>query len=119
MRINGMKAGELELAVKYKGSTIVMDFLGRSIDRNPGTEIRPYFAGIRNSLEGHDLVLDFRDLKYMNSSTVRPIIEIIRGASQVAKSVKVRYHSTVTWQRLSFKLIDALAKDWPNVTVEG
>jgi anti-anti-sigma regulatory factor len=119
MRINGLIAGELEVQVKQRGSSIVLNFLGRSVDRNPGTELRPYFEGIREALAGRSLVLDFRELKYMNSSTVRPIIEIIQGASKIATAVEVHYHSSVTWQRLSFKLIEALAKEWPNVTIQG
>ncbi|MCC6875272.1 MAG: hypothetical protein IT378_13275 [Sandaracinaceae bacterium] len=64
-------------------------------------------------------MLDFRELEYMNSSTVRPIIELLQSANTNASAVRVLYRSGVTWQRLSFRLIEALSKDWGKVTMEG
>ena len=112
--------GTLEIAVSVAPATLSLEWRGSSDARDPTVLLRPFFDSLNYAFaKERSVVLDFRRLEYMNSSTVRPIVTFIQMASQKSKDVQVHYDSTKNWQRLSFKAVQALAAAWKNVQVRG
>lgn len=109
----------LRIDIRRSAVDIELKWHGQSTSRRPGDALSPFFGEVLTQTAGRKLVVDFRGLEFMNSSTVRPIIDFLDKARNVAPAIEVRYHSTVTWQRLSFKVVEALAKQWANVTFES
>jgi hypothetical protein len=58
---------------------------------------------------------DFRSVEYMNSSSIRPILELLQSASSKSETVRVRYDGSKNWQRLSFQAIGAVLATLGNV----
>lgn len=110
-------ADGLLLKASIEGKHVAVTWLGQSVSATPGTEIVPFFEKLAAHYDGGALRLDFRELEYMNSSSVRPIIELIQAANQTETEVEILYRSTIHWQRLTFKLLEMLAKEWKHVRV--
>ena len=114
--MNDLDAGGLRIVVESTPTSVQLKWRGRSVERRPATTLGPFFETVLAELGDRRLMIDFREFEFMNSSTVRPIIEFLRSASEVAKAIEVYYHGGITWQRLSFKVVEALAKEWDNVS---
>ena len=64
--------------------SITIRFTGRSNERNPSKFIYPILSDAldQSAAEGQDIILDFKDLEYMNSSTITPILKILNKVKQ-------------------------------------
>lgn len=114
------EAGEIEVLIDVSPGKLKLVWLGRSVARDPGLVLKPLFDGLAVHMgKDREVELDFRKFEYMNSSTLKPILTFVQTASGGARSVQVRYDSQKTWQRLSFKLLQAVASSWANVRVDG
>lgn len=112
--------GELTIDLQIDSKCITLTWKGRSIEREPGKTLTPFFAGVLGQVNRtHEVVIDFRPFLYMNSSTVQPILSFCKEASVAAKSVRLIYDKKQHWQRLSFAAVQALSTVWGNVSVEG
>lgn len=92
-------------------------FEGKSDCLNPSEIISPWSAKVLPTLTGVDVDIDFRGLKYLNSSSFMPIFKMLSCARDVADNVYVRYDGTVNWQRLSFASLETISKTWPNLHI--
>ena len=114
------ESGTLAIRVDAQFGKLKLTWAGQSVARDPSTVLKPFFESLgRYGSKTRDLEIDFRGLEYMNSSTLKPILSFVQAASTEFRSVCVRYDSQKSWQRLSFKLLQALAGSWQNVKIEG
>ena len=114
------EAGELEIRIDLSPGKLKLIWLGRSVGRDPSLLLKPLFDGLAPYLDkDREVELDFRKFEYMNSSTLKPILTFVQRASGDARAVQVRYDSQKNWQRLSFKLLQAVASSLTNVSVES
>jgi hypothetical protein len=112
--------GELTIDMELVNQRLTLTWRGRSIERDPGKALMPFFAGVIGQVDkGHEVVVDFRPFLYMNSSTVQPILSFCKEVSIAAKSVRVIFDKNQHWQRLSFAAVRTLSTVWGNVSVEG
>jgi hypothetical protein len=75
--MNNLKHESLEITLE-EGPRNIISWDGRSESRDPSLVLMPYFKQILDKLKGKELVIRFENLKYMNSSTVPPIIYLIK-----------------------------------------
>ena len=114
------KSGELAIGVELTMSMLKLSWRGRSVARDPAEVLKPFFETLGAHFDKQrDVELDFREFEYMNSSTLKPILAFVQTASGAVRSVQVKYDAKKNWQRLSFKLLQAVSSTWPNVTVLG
>jgi hypothetical protein len=99
--------GALKLELEHTPSEVRVAWSGRSTAREPGRFILPVLSkAVELSEEkGHPLVLDFRRIEYMNSSTITPVIRTLEQARRYSRSVRVLYQQGVKWQELSFSAL--------------
>jgi len=93
--------------IKEKAGSLDIRFEGKSVDREPGTFIVPILDYILKYCKEKKLrlVLDFRKLTSMNSSSIAPIVKFLRSASQDSILTTLRYDKTQDWQRLMFSAL--------------
>jgi hypothetical protein len=114
------QGGDLKIDVSVTNSAVRLNWLGKSVAREPSRLLKPFFDGLAPYIvKTRELELDFRSFEFMNSSTIKPILTFVHAASKDARKVSVKFDASKTWQRLSFGLLGALARTWDNVTVEG
>jgi len=96
-----------------------MTWIGRSEDRDPSAFLNPYFTGIMTDLAGRELEIDFQKLEYMNSSTVPPIIQLIKNLNTNTIKTVIVYDKNSKWQSASFKALETIARTMDNIQVTG
>ena len=90
------------------GPSITIRFIGKSNERNPSKFIYPILADAldQSAHSNKDIVLDFMDLEYMNSSTITPILKILDKVKREEKyRVTIVYRQSLRWQDLSFSAL--------------
>ncbi len=94
---------------------------GKSIDREPGKFITPILAQmVKTSSATHKKVtLDFRELAYMNSSTITPVIKILERAKRGSTSITVLYDKSLKWQDLIFSALTIFKTKDKRVEIRG
>src|SRR3954451_13341245 len=92
--------GALKLELEQGTNEIRVAWSGRSTAREPGRFILPVLSKAveLSDVAGYPLVLDFRRIEYMNSSTITPIIRMLEQARRASRSIRVLYQKSVKWQ---------------------
>lgn len=93
--------------------TIVLDWRGRSTDRQPARAIIPYVTPcLERALHLNVPVrMQFADLDHMNSSTITAIIQIIQEARARGTRLILVYSADKRWQKLGFEALRVFVKD--------
>ncbi len=94
----------LTIEIDEDDGSIVVVFKGKSTDRNPSELISPILMDILNKSTSNNkkIILDFRNLEYMNSSTVTPISKIIEKGKTGSNRISIQYRKSKKWQELCF-----------------
>jgi len=100
---------------------VTLTWRGKSTARDPAAFLLPILTkaldhGVSQSKR---LVLDFRHLEYMNSSTITPLIRVLSMAQRGDALVTVLYDSHLRWQALSFTALEVFATDDKRVEIRG
>lgn len=115
------KSGKLTLEVEVGNNEIDIKWIGKSDDRNPGNFIYPIL--LKNLKKGMELninlILDFQNLEFMNSSTITPIVKILQEAKKCNNSVKIIYSNSLKWQELSFSALEIFETSDKRIEITG
>ena len=117
--MNTYSIGDLRIEIVCDADSLSLLWFGRSDAKDPVMVLGPLLDTLRESFEQRATFFDFRSFEYMNSSTIHPLLNFLQTASNHAPNVVVRYDGSKTWQRLSFRAIETLARPWGNITFEG
>ena len=111
----------LQIKVSEDDQLIYTTWQGKSIDRNPSAFITPILIDVfkMSSNTGKDITLDFREIEYMNSSTITPIIKFLERAKRGNTKIKVVYLSSLKWQELIFSALEIFQTDDKRILIEG
>jgi hypothetical protein len=98
---------QLHVEVEQAGEAVRMRFLGKSMLREPGEFLLPLLLKmLAEAIDGKKrIVLDFRDLAYMNSSTLTPVIKILERARVGRGEITLVYRKALKWQDISFSAL--------------
>ena len=104
-----------------ESNDIRLTFGGRSTARNPGEFVLPIMLRSldRAVAAKKKLVLDFRELEYMNSSTVTPVIKLLEQAKQRGCTLTVLYKKDLKWQAVSFSALEILHSNDSHIEIRG
>ena len=116
--MGNLKEGTLEIIVN-EGDKIIIEWLGRSENREPSALLNPYFKDIVENASGKEVEVDFTKLEYMNSSTVPPIIHMIKNLDTKGISTKIYYNKDSKWQAASFKALETISNSLNSIEVLG
>ena len=86
--------------------------------RDPTEALGPTLRGVLPELRDRRLVLDFRGLNFMNSSSVSPILMFIKAACSRGIPVHLVYNVNLSWQRTTASSMRALSRSLRNLSVE-
>ncbi len=112
------KEGNLEIKIE-ETDKILMTWIGRSEDRDPSAFLNPYLSEISDAIAGKELEVEFSKLEYMNSSTVPPIIQLIKKLNTVGVTTRIFYDKNSKWQSASFKALETIARSMKCIEVVG
>ena len=111
----------LKLELEEKKDSITINWSGKSVDREPGKFITPILVNAirRSSGLNKKIVLDFRELAYMNSSSITPVIKILERAKRGRTQIRVVYRKSLKWQDLSFSALEIFKTKDGRVEIKG
>jgi len=111
----------LEIKVTENDEAIQLAWLGKSTDREPGKFIAPLLMDIikRSTDLGKRVILDFRKLGYMNSSTITPIIRVLERAKKGKNMITVMYQKSLRWQEVNFSALRIFETTDQRVEIKG
>ncbi len=112
--------GSLKLTLDEANDALTLVWRGRSVAREPALFLLPILTRLveRGEQTNKRIVLDFRTLEYLNSSTITPIIRILEQAKRGTAQVSVIYDAELKWQALSFSALYLFQSLDGRVTVE-
>ena len=94
---------------KIVGDTsITIRFIGKSNERNPSKFISPILSDVLHQSDSgnKEIILDFKELEYMNSSTITPILKILdKSTREKNYRITITYRQSLKWQDLSFSAL--------------
>ncbi len=111
--------GKLEIVPKEEGDAIKFNWLGVSENKDLIPYLEPYYNKVLTDSSPKKIILDFRTLKSMNSSTVPAIIDWAKKFGENNVEVKIYYNKASNWQKTSFRLLGTISTSLKNVSVEA
>lgn len=101
---NSYASDSLRLEVSEDAAAITMGWFGKSTMRKPGDFLTPILTDVlkRGTGSGRRVVMDFRTLQYMNSSTITPVIRALEQTRRGTGQLSIIYRRGLKWQELSF-----------------
>lgn len=111
----------LSISVTEDDEAITAVWSGKSIEREPGKFITPLLMRLIRRCSERDkrLLLDFRSIDFMNSSTITPLIKMLERAKRGSSRMTVIYDSESKWQELIFSALTIFSTDDDQVVLKG
>ena len=118
MSNNKIIDGNLEILLE-EGETNTLLWNGKSEARDPASILLPFFNNITEKLKNKKLIIKFEKLEYLNSSTVLPIIDLIKKLESNGVDTMVTYDKESKWQIASFKALDVIVQTMNHIKIQG
>ena len=111
----------LTIQVVEQDVTIDVKWRGKSIDREPTKFVSPILIKVLNmaSEMNKRIIMDFQNLKYMNSSTITPVIKILDRAKKGKTKITILYNKAVKWQELNFTALEIFNTEDNRLEIKG
>lgn len=119
--MDNLKSGNLTVEIENKKGalSVQIKWIGKSDKREPASVLVPYLNGLIQELKGRKVEVVFTELKFMNSSTVPPIIQFMKDLSNNSSESIFIYNKNSNWQAASFKALETISKSLKNIEVIG
>jgi hypothetical protein len=120
-KIELFEDGLLQIELIENTNSITMVWTGKSTHRKPSEFISPILAETirRSNASKKRIIMDFRRLEYMNSSTITPVIKILERAKRGATEITLLYNKSLKWQDLSFSALEIFETQDSKVEIKG
>jgi hypothetical protein len=111
----------LKITLQENDKQIDVMWNGKSVDRDPSTFLTPILLNVlESSTRGEKAIqMDFRELEYLNSSTITPIIKILERAKRGNNYLTIVYKKSLKWQDLSFSALEIFQTQDGRVAIKG
>ncbi len=111
----------LTIQVVEQDAQIDVKWEGKSIDREPAKFLSPILIQVLKAASGRNkrIVMDFQQLKYMNSSTITPLIKILDRAKKGMTKITILYQKSIKWQELNFTALEIFQTDDKRLEIKG
>ncbi|MEX1057714.1 MAG: hypothetical protein WED11_08275, partial [Natronospirillum sp.] len=100
---------------------VVLNLSGKSIIRDSMETLLPIFkASLEEAiLADKRMILDFRLVSYMNSSSFAPVIKVLEKARIGKAHLAVIYNNNEKWQETSFSAMTIFKTPDGRITIDG
>jgi len=111
--MENLVAGDLRIDCSQADSAVVLEWRGRSNDRNPAQTVNPYIRSVYDVAAAQKVRVEMRfdQLEHFNSSTITALIQMIQEARTRQLKLALVYKGSLKWQKLSFDALRVFAKD--------
>lgn len=110
-----IKNEDLILNIEESDHEIRIEWSGKSTERDPSQFLTPLFNDYIETRK--NLVMDFKSLEYMNSSTITPILKVIDRLKARENKLLIIYAKNLKWQHLSFSALEIFKSINPRIEI--
>ena len=120
-KIKKYSSNYLTVEVNDLKDSIDVRWKGKSIDREPSEFLSPILGKILEMANSSNkrIILDFRSLSYMNSSTITPVIKILERAKKGITQISIFYQKALKWQELNFSALEIFGTKNNRIEIKG
>lgn len=115
--IETLAKDQLSIQVSSSPAGFTMAWRGISDTREPDLVLVPFMQQLARKMRGKSVIVDFTAFEYMNSATVAPIVQFIKLLDAGETSTVLVYNTNVSWQRVSYVCMKAVARTLTHVEV--
>jgi hypothetical protein len=110
--VESLNAGDLNIGVEEQATTLLLTWLGKSSERQPGKFLEPFFDGVIEHADAKKIAIEmrFEKLEYFNSSTISSLIQMLQKARTRSVRLVIQYNAAIRWQKLSFDALRVFNK---------
>jgi hypothetical protein len=108
---------DLKLIINEQESEITITWVGRSTERDPALFLTPIFNELVDT--NKKLIMDFKNLEYMNSSTITPVLKAIDRLKKTTGSMHIVYAKDLKWQQMSFSALEIFQNNNYRIRIMG
>ena len=121
MELENLKEDDFEIDVTKKTDALILSWRGSLHAPSPDEFLDPYFEKLLEVLREGDLSLicNFKELDYMNSASIPPLIQLLRKLAEDEITGEFIYDATRKVQTASFRALDVIARKSPYTSVKG
>lgn len=99
------------------GEQCVLRWSGECDFRNPAETLGPVLKTATDTISERRIIVDFRELSFMNSSAVTPVLVFLKGIVAKGCQVHLIYNSQISWQRSTAAAMRTLSQSFKGITV--
>lgn len=109
---------DLKIEVTDFEEYIKVDWIGKCRTLNPESILDNYLAKLTQHAIGKKVFVSFDSLESMNSSTVPPLLTLIKTLEENKTESLILYNEDEDWQRASFKPLTVIASRYQYVKIK-
>lgn len=113
--------GTLQITRIIEDGTLTLELVGKCIIRDANDTLMPIFAAAMEQSAADDvrLVLDFRQVTYMNSSSFAPVIKVLEKTRLGKQALTICYDRQQKWQSVSFSAMTIFKTPDERIRIDG
>lgn len=113
--------GTLKITRIIEDGTLTLELVGKCIIRDANDTLMPIFATAMEQSAASDvrLVLDFRQVTYMNSSSFAPVIKVLEKTRLGKQALTICYDRQQKWQSVSFSAMTIFKTPDERIRIDG
>jgi len=113
--------GTLKISRFTKDKNLTLVLIGKCIIRDANDTLMPIFATAMEESANSELrlVLDFRQVTYMNSSSFAPVIKVLEKARLGKQALTICYDRQQKWQTVSFSAMTIFKTPDERIRIDG
>lgn len=113
--------GTLQISRILDDACLSLELKGKCIIRDANDTLMQIFASAMKESKntGARLVLDFRQVTYMNSSSFAPIIKVLEKARLGQQALTIYFDGTQKWQTVSFSAMTIFKTPDARIRIDG
>jgi hypothetical protein len=108
--MNSFEYGALTIHPEIVNNNCIFRWEGTSDNKELINALEPYYLSKIEETKDYNLIIDFTNLKAMNSSSVPAIIGWMKALKENNKSATFHYKKDSNWQKASFRLLTGIGK---------
>ena len=116
--MNDFEHNALRIVTGIFADTVTVAWKGVSDMKNAAEILGPYLSYLVEEIKkAPKCRMDFRQLDYMNSATVSPVMRFVKALDTAAVHTEIIFAADIDWQRTSYRAFRAMALRTENLDV--
>ena len=111
--------GNLSIEINQTYQHVIITWRGISDARDPASFLAALFDELIRETRGRSVEVNFRPLRFMNSSTLSLIMVFVKALNANATPTRLLFDLNVDWQRINHQCMKIISRTLKSLQIEG